>query len=152
MSTAVIPAPKKFVEKTDVVNNLSSTRTDKPLSANMGKALSEAIAQSTAKTSFNISLPDGYGWTYFKGYMIANVYVYFAGRIDLASPSTEKTINLGTIIPQACRPSETVTFAAFNNTTDNAIDGRILKDGTFVFYRPETENLSSICFSVMYAL
>ena len=33
----------------DVVNNLTSTNTDKPLSANMGKTLNEAIAQSTAK-------------------------------------------------------------------------------------------------------
>ena len=32
----------------DVVNNLTSTNTDKPLSANMGKELNEAIAQSTA--------------------------------------------------------------------------------------------------------
>lgn len=34
--------------KSDVINNLTSTATDKPLSAAQGKALSEAIAQSTA--------------------------------------------------------------------------------------------------------
>lgn len=43
MSTAVIPAPKKFVEKTDIVNNLTSTATDQPLSAAQGKALNDAM-------------------------------------------------------------------------------------------------------------
>ena len=36
------------VAVTDIVNNLTSTATDKPLSANMGKTLEEHIQQSTA--------------------------------------------------------------------------------------------------------
>lgn len=36
------------VAKADIVDNLTSTNTDKPLSAAQGKALNEAIAQSTA--------------------------------------------------------------------------------------------------------
>lgn len=111
-----------------------------------------AITQSTAKTSFSFDLPDGYVWNYFKGYRIANDYVYMSGRIDLTPASTEKVINLGIIIPQKYRPSENVVFAAFNNSTDRAIDGRINKEGAFIFYRQETENLSAIAFSVMYAL
>lgn len=110
------------------------------------------VAQSTAKTSISFSLPDGYEWNFFKGYRIANDYVYMSGRIDLSSASTAKTINLGTIIPQTCRPSANVTFAAFNNSTDRVIDARINTDGGFIFYRAETENLNAIAFSVMYAL
>lgn len=37
-----------YLTTADVVNNLTSTETDKPLSANMGKALNTAIQQSTA--------------------------------------------------------------------------------------------------------
>lgn len=37
----------------DIVNDLTSSATDKPLSANMGKALNDAIAQSTAKAVIN---------------------------------------------------------------------------------------------------
>lgn len=44
----------------DVVNNLTSTTTDRPLSANMGKALNEAIAQSTATANANhLQYPSG---------------------------------------------------------------------------------------------
>ena len=43
---------EEFIPTSDVVNNLTSTATDKPLSAAQGKALSEAIAQSTAKTYY----------------------------------------------------------------------------------------------------
>ena len=48
MGTAIIPAPNLNVKKTDIVNNLTSQETQKPLSAAQGKALNEAIAQSTA--------------------------------------------------------------------------------------------------------
>ena len=50
MGTAIIPAPNLNVKKTDIVNNLTSTNTDKPLSAAQGKALKDLIAQSTAIT------------------------------------------------------------------------------------------------------
>lgn len=43
------------VNKSDVVNNLTSTDTDKPLSAAQGKALNESIDASTTFTKFTIS-------------------------------------------------------------------------------------------------
>ena len=54
MGTAIIPAPNLNVKKTDIVNNLTSTNTDKPLSAAQGKALNDLIAQSTATLDSHI--------------------------------------------------------------------------------------------------
>ncbi len=48
MPAIVIPAPNTNVKKSDIVNNLTSTETQKPLSAAQGKALNDLIAQSTA--------------------------------------------------------------------------------------------------------
>ena len=54
MGTAIIPAPNLNVKKTDIVNNLTSTNTDKPLSAAQGKALNDLVAQSTATLSYDL--------------------------------------------------------------------------------------------------
>ena len=48
MGTLVIPAPAKYVRKSEIVDNLTSTSTTAPLSANMGKTLEEHVQQSTA--------------------------------------------------------------------------------------------------------
>ena len=50
---ADVYSKSQAVAKADIVDNLTSTNTDKPLSANMGKTLNEAIAQSTA----NLQVP-----------------------------------------------------------------------------------------------
>ena len=46
--TAIAQSTADVIRTGDVVDNLTSTATDKPLSAAQGKALNEAIAQSTA--------------------------------------------------------------------------------------------------------
>jgi len=56
MSTAVIPAPKKFVEKTDIVNNLTSTSTTQPLSAAQGKVLNEQITKIGDMVAKNVAM------------------------------------------------------------------------------------------------
>ena len=48
MPAIVIPAPNANVKKSDIINNLTSTETQKPLSAAQGKALNDLVAQSTA--------------------------------------------------------------------------------------------------------
>lgn len=51
MNTAIAQSTADVIRTGDVVDNLTSTATDKPLSAAQGKALNEAIAQSTADIS-----------------------------------------------------------------------------------------------------
>ena len=55
MGTLVIPAPAKYVRKSEIVDNLTSTNIDKPLSAAMGKTLEEHIQQSTASVDDKLS-------------------------------------------------------------------------------------------------
>ena len=43
MGTAVIPAPNANVKKSDIINNLTSTATNQPLSAAQGKTLNDKI-------------------------------------------------------------------------------------------------------------
>jgi hypothetical protein len=45
MPAIVIPAPNANVKKSDIVNNLTSTSTTAPLSANMGKTLHDKVTQ-----------------------------------------------------------------------------------------------------------
>lgn len=49
MNTAIEQSTADVIRTGDVVNSLTSTATDKPLSAAQGKALNEAITQSMAK-------------------------------------------------------------------------------------------------------
>ena len=43
MPAIVIPAPNTNVKKSDIVDNLTSTATNQPLSAAQGKALNEKL-------------------------------------------------------------------------------------------------------------
>ena len=111
----------------------------------------EALNSKLADESFTITLPTGYSWVTLRARKTSQGLVYISGRIDLTTASTSIEISLGTVIPEGCRPyTSAVTFAAFNNSTDKSIHGIITTSGQMFFYRPETENLSSITFSVMY--
>lgn len=103
-------------------------------------------------TAFTITLPAGYSWNNYRGEKIGIGIVEIDGRIDLSTPSTAKTIDLGIIIPSDIRPINMVTFSAFNNSTDNGMDGRITSEGKMIFYRQETESLPAIAFHVMYTV
>ena len=84
------------VNKSDVVNNLTSTDTDKPLSAAQGKALNESIDASTTFTKFTIS---HYGtWTSVT-VNSATVYRYTVSisKADSAHPDIFLTAASGAI-------------------------------------------------------
>ena len=51
LATAIINKLGTVLKPSDVVNDLNSTATDKPLAAAQGKVLNDAIAQSTASVS-----------------------------------------------------------------------------------------------------
>lgn len=73
----------------DVINNLTSTSIDKPLSANMGKALNEAIQQSTASAETKLSgqlSADVTGWAdYIKFGKIVLVQFVLSNTAELSS-------------------------------------------------------------------
>lgn len=101
--------------------------------------------------SFSITLPAGYTWNTSKAVKNGQGLVYIAGRIDLSTPTTATSIDLGYIVPAGYRPSgQSAIFTAFNNATDNPIDARITPDGKMYFYRYQTESLNAIVFSVLY--
>lgn len=52
MPATVIPAPNTNVKKSEIINNLTSTATDKPLSANMGKTLNDKVTQHMFQTGY----------------------------------------------------------------------------------------------------
>ena len=130
-----------------VVNDPTSTATDKPGSANMIKTLNDKLTDE----NFTVTLPSGYSWNQVKARKTSQGLVYISGRLDISTASQSKEINLGIAIPEGCRPQGSlVAFAAFNNTTDRILHGLITTSGNLQFYRQETENLSTIVFTVMY--
>ena len=58
--TAIAQSTADVIRTGDVVDNLTSTATDKPLSAAQGKALNEAIAQSKAIESVAVTVNSTY--------------------------------------------------------------------------------------------
>ena len=129
-----------------------------PGQSNVEQALSNVDSRITTLNSnltpspFTITLPSGYSWNNYNGKKIGIGIIEIDGRIDLATPSTAKIIDLGIVIPSDLRPLNVVAFAAFNNSTDNCLDGRITSEGKLIFYRQETESLPAIAFHVIYTL
>ena len=114
-------------------------------------SLNDHIANLLDNQSVTVTLPSGYSWNSFRGRKTGQGIVYLSGRIDLDTASTARDFNLGAIIPADCRPDTiNVTFTAFNNASDKPIHGIITSSGTLMFYRPDTDSLSTIVFSVMY--
>ena len=134
--------------------NYNSNLIDTKLGAVGNDSVQDQIDDLNSKItdeSFSITLPTGYSWNTIRARKTSQGLVYISGRIDLSTPSTSIEINLGTVIPEGCRPYyANVTFSAFNNSTDKSIHGIITTSGQLFFYRPETESLPSIVFTVMY--
>lgn len=148
MATSTIKQPMVDVIRTsDVVNNLTSTVTDKPLSAAQGKALNDKII---TMNTFALDLPSGYSDSNLDIFTIGRMAV-ITGRIDLTTASTAKMITLSNVIPTTHVPLYTYHAAAFNNTTDRPLHA-IVSNGSrsILFYRNETENLSSIALTLIY--
>ena len=133
------------VSTSNIINNLTNNDPTKVASQ-------KEVYDLNAKTSFTINLPTGYTWLFCNAKFNGLGIVYITGRIDLTVATTEKIINLGQIIPSSYCPSANISFAAFNNSTDRIIDGRINTNGSIVFYRQETESLPAIFFTVVYTI
>ena len=103
------------------------------------------------KESFTITFPSG--WTSSELTAIKKGgFVYISGFLTKSTATTEKSINLGQIIPSGYRPlnGNSACFAAFDNTTDTPLHGMITADGTLSFYRAEQTSLTKIHFSAVY--
>ena len=132
----------------DVVNNLTSTETQKPGSANMLRVLNDKFID----VDFDMPLPTGYSWNTIRKRIFGNGWVYISGRIDLATATTSKELSLGVIVPEIARPTYApVTISAFNNTSDKPIHGIITTNGNLSFYRSDTDSLNTIVFTVYYS-
>lgn len=64
---------EEFIPKTDVVNNLNSTNTDKPLSAAQGKALNDKIAWTKTSESNGIGIDHAISYPNTAKEIIVNV-------------------------------------------------------------------------------
>lgn len=98
----------------DVVDSMTSTATDKPLSANMGKALNEAIAQSTAKStsSANVEIYTGNITAYVNKLLKCAGLVYAFLEVETTSGQTLTTDDAFARIPSGWRPKVTEEFPA----------------------------------------
>ena len=105
----------------------------------------------SSNVAFTITFPSG--WTSSELTAIKKGgFVYISGFLTKSTATTDKSINLGQIIPSGYRPlnGNSACFAAFDNTTDTPLHGMITADGTLSFYRAETTSLTKIHFSAMY--
>ena len=115
----------------------------------MAEGYEKAPCELRKKISF-VNLPSG--WTHnYNNYVIGKI-VILGGMLHSETPITAKSINFPNIIPEEYEyTGQRLGFSGYNNATDNPLHG-IISNRNLTFYRPETENLTDIEFSVVYAI
>lgn len=106
--------------------------------------------ESNKKTTFSLDLPNGYTMSVNHSYRLGNL-VFIGGVIELPQATTAKRVQLSSVIPSAYASLYRIDFAANNNGSDSAMHC-ILNGRTIDFYRPDTESMTQIAFSVVYPL
>ena len=98
-----------------------------------------------------VNMPTGWSVTYSNNFVVGKI-VFVGGLFRSDTVSTAKQFNFANVIPEEYGfTGKRICFSGFNNATDKSLHG-ILTGNGFIFYRPETENLTDIEFSVSYAI
>ena len=123
----------KKVDTSDVVNDLTSTATDKPASANLVNGI----------TSGSFSLPSGYsvigkGTIYRVGHIVT-----FSCALSIPEWTTKSRSNIS-LIPEGFWPKMEIDFAGTDNTNDAHLSCLLDSGGVLSIYRAITTSCTSI--------
>ena len=130
---ADVYSKSQAVAKADIVNNLTSTATDKPASANLVNGI----------TSGSFSLPSGYS-------VAGHGAIYRVGHIvtfscALLIPAwTSKVLTGISLIPEGFRPNMEIDFAGTDNTNETHLSCLLNTGGNLSIYRAITTSCTSI--------
>ena len=142
MGTAVIPAPNANVKKSDIINNLTSTATDKPGSANMLKTLNDKLTIRQSEISdppFGLALDKIYYNDYF-------AFITYTS----ASKVWAENDSFGTI-PSGLRPPQIIRTTGNMYASNIGVQIKIDTNGS-VTYDSKNSVDGRISFTVMYAI
>ena len=140
MGTAVISAPNANVKKSDIINNLTSTATDKPLSAAQGKVLEEHIQQSTAITDVSSGIVasstyvDTTATVEKLAYRQGNVVTFHFTFKAAALSASGQAIFTG--LPKAY--GNTIQFTAMNTTSQKPVEFAVTTSGYLAHWYSNT--------------
>ena len=109
-----------------------------------------ALNSKLTKRSFSLTPPSGWTMTYNNCYAYGNI-VCVSGMFNNTTAQSAKRFDMGNCIPNEYRCPYRVGFTGFNNVTDNPLHG-IIQGQDISFYRPQTEDLTSIEFSATYII
>lgn len=139
MPAIVIPAPNANVKKSDIINNLTSTATDQPLSAAQGKALNDTIAiqYSYANTVTGIVKTGNYISNYaFIGKAGGMKLLYLYIQLTQDTPATGQYVEVATLSNDYKPTVEQATLLV--NSTGNKFEIRFYTDGKIKIYNYST--------------
>ena len=139
ISTAVQTALDKKVNKTDVQDNLESTDTTSPLSANQGRVLNEKITEHADNSDIHVTVTDKDNWNGYANEIETNKNDISTVKTDIQNLQDTASLNAKIIFSfnlQRTGKVYTVRFPLWE--TSQTCDGEKLDDNAGLVCNPST--------------